>query len=145
MAFCAAVAVAASLSLMRKAPLVTETPGAKGAEPAAALAPVEIREQPSAVPAGRKSANRAASGLPSSARVTSPPAVRPGEFVALPSFDPAIPVDRLQMVRVELPGRALSLVGIPVSEAISEERVVADVLILQDGRPYAVRFVRNIQ
>jgi len=64
-------------------------------------------------------------------------------FVALPTFDPAIPIDHLEMVRVDLPGRALRLVGFPVSEEVADSRVVADVLLAQDGTPYALRLVQN--
>ena len=64
-------------------------------------------------------------------------------FVALPTFDPAIPIDHSEMVRVDLPGRALRLVGYPVSEEFADRRVVADVLLAQDGTPYALRLVQN--
>jgi hypothetical protein len=65
------------------------------------------------------------------------------QFVALPTFDPAIPIDHLEMVRVDLPGRALRLVGFPVSEEVADRRIVADVLLAQDGTPYALRLVQN--
>ena len=71
------------------------------------------------------------------------PATEPDRFVALPTFDPAIPIDHLEMVRVDLPGRALQLVGFPVSEEIAERRVVADILLAQDGTPYALRLVQS--
>ena len=64
-------------------------------------------------------------------------------FVALPTFDFAIPIDHLEIVRVDLPGRDLRLVGFPVSEEIADRRVVADVLLAQDGTPYALRLVQN--
>lgn len=64
-------------------------------------------------------------------------------FVALPTFDPAIPIDHSQIVRLDLPGRALQLVGFPVNEEMAERRVVADVLLAQDGTPYALRLVRS--
>ncbi len=63
-------------------------------------------------------------------------------FVALPTFDPDVPVGQSQVVRLELPGSALRLVGYPVDEELSERRVVTDVLLSQDGTPYAVRLVR---
>jgi hypothetical protein len=71
------------------------------------------------------------------------PAAEADRFVALPTFDPAIPIDRLEMVRLDLPGRALQLVGFPVSEEFAERRVLADVLLAQDGTPYALRLVRR--
>jgi hypothetical protein len=64
-------------------------------------------------------------------------------FVTLPTFDPAIPIDHLEMVRLDLPGRALQLVGFAVSEELADRRVVADVLLAQDGTPYALRLVRS--
>lgn len=66
-------------------------------------------------------------------------------FVALPTYDPAIPIGDLQMVRLDLPGRALQLVGFPVSEDIADRRVIADVLLTQDGTPYALRLVRSTE
>jgi hypothetical protein len=71
------------------------------------------------------------------------PSAEAARFVTLPTFDPAIPIDRLEMVRVDLPGRALRLVGFPISEDIAERRVVADVLLAQDGTPYALRLVQS--
>jgi hypothetical protein len=64
-------------------------------------------------------------------------------FVALPTYDPAIPIDRLEIVRVDLPARALRLVGFPVSEEVADRRVLADVLLAQDGTPYALRLIQN--
>jgi hypothetical protein len=71
------------------------------------------------------------------------PPAEAGRFVTLPTFDPAIPIDHLQIVRLDLPGRALELVGFPVNEEMAERRVVADVLLAQDGTPYALRLVRS--
>jgi hypothetical protein len=64
-------------------------------------------------------------------------------FVALPTFDPAIPIDHSEIVRVDLPGRALRLVGFPIGEEFADRRVVADVVLAQDGTPYALRLVQN--
>ena len=71
------------------------------------------------------------------------PASSADRFVALPTFDPAIPIDHSEIVRVDLPGRALRLVGFPVSEEFADRRVVADVVLAQDGTPYALRLVQN--
>ena len=71
------------------------------------------------------------------------PATAENRFFALPTFDPAIPIDHSEIVRVDLPGRALRLVGFPVSEEIADRRVVADVVLAQDGTPYALRLVQN--
>jgi hypothetical protein len=64
-------------------------------------------------------------------------------FVALPTYDPAIPIDRLEIVRVDLPGRALRLVGFAMNEEVADRRVVADILLAQDGTPYALRLIQN--
>jgi hypothetical protein len=72
-----------------------------------------------------------------------PPESAAERFVALPTFDSTIPIDQLEIVRVNLPGRDLRLVGFPVSEEIADRRVLADVLLAQDGRPFALRLVQN--
>lgn len=73
-------------------------------------------------------------------------AVDAGDFVALPTFDPAIPVGESQMVRMDLPGSALQLIGYPVDGQLLDRRILTDVLVGQDGMPYAVRLVqaRNV-
>jgi hypothetical protein len=71
------------------------------------------------------------------------PVTAENRFVALPTFDPAMPIDHLQMVRLDLAGRDLRLVGFPVREEIADRRIVADVLLAQDGTPYALRLVQN--
>jgi hypothetical protein len=76
-------------------------------------------------------------------RATSSPAIAATDFVALPSFDPAIPIGQSRMVRLELPGSALQLIGYPVNEQLLERRVLTDVLVGQDGTPYAVRLVQT--
>jgi len=77
-----------------------------------------------------------------------PPPVAPeaGDFIALPTFDPAIPLGESRMVRVDLPGSALQQIGYPVDGQLLDRRILTDVLVGQDGMPYAVRLVqaRNI-
>ncbi len=63
----------------------------------------------------------------------------------LPTFDPAIPIDHLLTIRLDLPMGALRQVGFPVSEDIAARRVLADFLVTQDGSPYALRFVQSSQ
>ncbi len=70
-----------------------------------------------------------------------PAVVANNDFVALPLFDPSIPIGQPRMVRLELPGSALQLIGYPVSEQLLERHVLTDVLVGQDGVPYAVRLV----
>ncbi len=51
-------------------------------------------------------------------------------------------LESLQLVRVELPGSALSEVGLPVDPETANEPIKADVLLGQDGLARAIRFVR---
>ena len=95
-------------------------------------------EQPKSNPAQRKSIRK-----PASSQAGKKTEIAADRFVALPTFDFAIPIDHLEIVRVDLPGRDLRLVGFPVSEEIADRRVVADVLLAQDGTPYALRLVQN--
>src|SRR6185437_7968567 len=62
-------------------------------------------------------------------------------FIALPSYDPAVPAGDLKMVRLEVTGSDLRLLGAPVAGDLSE-RVTADFITDRDGTPYAVRLVR---
>ncbi|HEY6970447.1 MAG TPA: hypothetical protein VJA94_14665 [Candidatus Angelobacter sp.] len=73
-----------------------------------------------------------------------PNSSRPGDaFVALPSFDVVPAGDELRVVRLEMPGDDLRLVGAPVVEGIAGRRVTADFVVGHDGTPYAVRLVRT--
>jgi len=114
--------------------------------------PVQIAPSPRAkVPAGlpelpalrESQAKVEKSHALSRKKKNSVPEIAENRFVALPTFDPAIPIDHSEMVRVDLPGRDLRLVGYPVSEEIADRRVLADVLLTQDGTPYALRLVQN--
>ena len=69
--------------------------------------------------------------------------VETADFVALPTFDPAIPVGDSHMVRMDLPGSALQLIGYPVEGQLLDRRILTDVLVGQDGMPYAVRLVQT--
>ena len=51
-------------------------------------------------------------------------------------------LESLQFVRVELPGSALSEVGLPVDPETVDAPVKADVILGQDGLARAIRFVR---
>ena len=75
--------------------------------------------------------------------VETAPAITAGDFIALPTFDPAVPVGESRMVRMDLPGSALQLIGYPVDGQLLDRRIVADVLVGEDGLPYAVRLVKT--
>ncbi len=66
-----------------------------------------------------------------------------GDFVALATFDPAIPPGPSRIVRVDMTGSALQLIGYPVDGQLLDRRILTDVLVGQDGMPYAVRFVQT--
>lgn len=66
----------------------------------------------------------------------------PDSFIALPSYDPATASGDLQVVRVELPGSELRMLGAPVLGNLSDQPVTADFITDRDGTPYAVRLVR---
>lgn len=51
-------------------------------------------------------------------------------------------LESVRLVRVELPGSALSEVGLPVDPETANEPVIADVVLGQDGLARAIRFVR---
>ena len=63
-------------------------------------------------------------------------------FVPLPSYDPAVGTGDIQVVRLELSGADLRLVGAPVTEDLSDRLILTDVVVGRDGTPYAVRFVQ---
>lgn len=63
------------------------------------------------------------------------------DFFPLPAYDPALARSGLQIVRVEMPVQDLRLMGAPLSEEVSNRRVLTDFVVGHDGTPYAVRFV----
>jgi hypothetical protein len=63
-------------------------------------------------------------------------------FMPLDAYDPATAPSELQIVRLELTGADLRLVGAPVAEDLSDRRLLADIVVGSDGTPYAVRLVR---
>ncbi len=70
-----------------------------------------------------------------------------GNFFALPAYNDTVRLQDMNVVRVEMPGSALRLVGAPMSAGAGDRRVLADFVVGQDGTPYAVRLiaVRNTQ
>ena len=64
-----------------------------------------------------------------------------GGFVALPAGAMVPPGDELRVVRLEMRGEDLRLVGAPVSEEIATRRITADFVVGHDGTPYAMRLV----
>ena len=63
-------------------------------------------------------------------------------FLALPAYDPTVPIEDLQVVRVQLPASALWKMGAPMLADTGERRMTADFVVGQDGTAYAVRLVQ---
>ena len=63
-------------------------------------------------------------------------------FLALPGYDPTVPLDELHVVRVQVPASALWQMGAPVSANVGTHSVTADFVVSQGGTPYAVRLVQ---
>ncbi|HSK43911.1 MAG TPA: hypothetical protein VLA83_08500 [Candidatus Binatia bacterium] len=112
-----------------------------------------VREQPSVVPAKAPQAPTIAKAVPTPARpmakhvkpkVTNSniTAASGRQFLALPGYDPAVPMDELRVVRVQVPASALWQMGAPVSPDSGARRFMADFVVSQDGTPYAVRLVQ---
>lgn len=64
------------------------------------------------------------------------------QFFPLREGEDLTALESLRLVRVELPGSALSEVGLPVDPETANEPVIADVVLGQDGLARAIRFVR---
>ena len=62
-------------------------------------------------------------------------------FVSLPYADTYGPLEAGEIVRVKLGRAALESLGLTVTGAESDQQVLADVLVGQDGLPRAIRFV----
>jgi hypothetical protein len=63
------------------------------------------------------------------------------DFYRLPEADSLPEVENAMVVRVQLPGSSLRLMGVPVAEERDPEAIQADVLLGQDGLARAVRLV----
>ena len=64
------------------------------------------------------------------------------QFFPLREGEDLTALESVRLVRVELPGSALSEVGLPVDPELANEPVKADVMLGQDGLARAIRFVR---
>jgi hypothetical protein len=148
-AVAAGLMAAASLPLWRKAAppvavVQAPSPGtASVQQPTAATTTPAIPQRQvtlSAATDARKIAPKRAQRRPAPSTADSIITATP-DFVPLPAYDPAFPAGRSLLIRLEMPGTDLGLVGYPVTESLSERRVVTDVLVSEDGTPYAVRLV----
>jgi len=65
------------------------------------------------------------------------------EFIPFMGVGPLFPSEQRQFVRVKLPRSALQVFGLPMNMERAREPVQADVMLGEDGRALAVRFVRE--
>jgi len=66
------------------------------------------------------------------------------DFFPLVDGDDLASLENGRVVRVELPGAALSAVGLPVDAALANKQVKADVVLGADGVARLIRFVRQV-
>jgi hypothetical protein len=111
--------------------IIASPPHKTPTQPVAVASPLPVRAKKSHATSGRP--------VPTAASVDV--AVSDG-FVDLPTSDQAVRGEDLRVVRLEVTGRALQLVGAPVTEESADNRMLADFIVGQDGTPYAVRLVR---
>jgi hypothetical protein len=135
LAACLILAITLLLTLLQPAQnapsLVRETVPAVTPDPAPRTASSEQgRGQERTSPQGQPSARAAASGAGQNG------------FLPLGTYDPAMVPGELEVVRLELTGADLRLVGAPVAEDLADRRMLADIVVASDGTPYAVRLVR---
>ena len=64
-------------------------------------------------------------------------------FVPIPYVAPPAPYERTEVIRMNVPVAALLAAGLEVRKVDAGETVQADVLVGQDGRPLAIRFLKN--
>jgi hypothetical protein len=123
-------------------PRKTQTPTQSPLKPQETVVHAILPQQPSRpanvqAPGGRRHV---------SPRKTSSPRPSPAAaeaFVALPALAMRPADDELRVVRLEMSGEDLRLVGAPVTEKIARHRVTADFVVGPDGTPYAVRLVQS--
>ncbi len=60
-----------------------------------------------------------------------------------PWMDSALPFERGQLLRVELPAGVMRSVGLPVHDDHLGDLIQADVLVGEEGLPRAIRFVKS--
>lgn len=64
-------------------------------------------------------------------------------FIPLPAYDSVINPAEIRVVRMEVTGSDLMMVGAPVSAELADNRMLADFVVGADGTPYAVRLVQQ--
>jgi hypothetical protein len=133
----ACIALAITLLLTLKQPAQNAPSAAR--QPAPAVAP-DLAHQNTVAESG-PAQDQTSRVRQRSARAT-PVSANQNEFIPLGAYDPAMEPAEMQIVRLELSGADLRLVGAPVAEELSDRRLLADIVVASDGTPYAVRLVR---
>ena len=64
-------------------------------------------------------------------------------FFPLPAYDSVMNPTDVRVVRMEVTGSDLMMVGAPVSAELADNRMLADFVVGSDGTPYAVRLVQQ--
>jgi len=131
---------AQSAQVATGSPQVVASESPKVSAPSLASAGAKLKARPNRSRSVRAAESKQA-GTPDAEQPLA--TIATGDFVALPTFDPAIPVGESRMVRVDMPGSALQLIGYPVDGRLLDRRILTDVLVGQDGMPYAVRLVNT--
>jgi hypothetical protein len=128
---------ASSHKPQREERAVLPTPGASPTSPQLAEPPVGSDQVMAGQPESRPKRARRRARVNSSdeAEVVT-------QFFPLREGEDLTELESFQLVRVELPGSALSEVGLPVDPETVNEPVKADVVLGQDGLARAIRFVR---
>lgn len=115
--------------------------------------PIEVSHVPAAVPSAPAAPAAVATVVPDKGKPTSerksvrtiknhaPTAVAERRFLPLPGVDPRTLTEDFTIVRLKLSIADLGLVGVAGTGENSDEMVVADVLMDEDGTPYAFRLV----
>ena len=76
-------------------------------------------------------------------RPAPPPRASQPPFIAIPYVAPPAPYERTRVMRMDVPVAALIAAGLEAHITASSGSVRADVLLGQDGRPLAIRLVKN--
>jgi len=130
------IALTVTLVIPKRVNQVKSSPSEQPRQQLSPLEPAAVANSGNAQPP--TSQVRAATVTPARAEEVS----NEGRFIPLPGYDPAVPAGDLQMVRLELTGSDLRLLGAPVAGDLSDTRVTADFITDRDGTPYAVRLVQ---
>jgi len=125
-------------SQTRKQPEALKTPAVAPAKNAAGNPPAVVP-----VPAAIGSTQQRAAKQVLKPHRGGAPTAASRAFLALPGYDPTVPMDELNVVRVRLPESALWKLGAPVEATAGMRPMTADFVVSQDGTPYAVRLVNS--